>query len=83
MVGISVPIAGKEESSEGRVVSIAGSDRSGAAEDPTEGRAESKEGNPVSSKDSVPSRPVVSIGGSDDSIEEVTFATSVVWPASS
>lgn len=85
MVGISVPIAGKEESKEGRVVSIAGSERSGAADDPTERRAESNVDNPVSSKESVPSNPgiVVSIAGRDDSIESVTFGVSVMCPGSS
>lgn len=41
-MGISVPIAGSEESSEGRVVSIAGSERSASAADPTEGSSVSK-----------------------------------------
>lgn len=85
MVGISVPMAGREASSEGRVVSIAGSDRSGAAEEPTEGSAESKEGNPVSSKESEPSKFAIvgSIGGRDDSIEGVTFGVSLDWRVSS
>lgn len=46
-----MPIAGNDESSEGKVVSIAGSDRSGAAEEPTEGSDESKEGAFASIKD--------------------------------
>lgn len=63
MVGISVPIAGNEESSEGKVVSIAGRERSASADDPTDG-------NPVSkSKDGM----WESIAGKAWSIDEVTF----------
>jgi len=61
MVGISVPIAGNEESSEGRFVSIAGSEISASAEDPTEGSSVSK------SKDGM----WESIAGSEWSINEV------------
>lgn len=61
MVGISVPIAGNEESSEGMVVSIAGSERSASAADPTEGSSASK------SMDGI----WESIAGSEWSVDEV------------
>lgn len=72
MVGISVPIAGRDESRDGRVVSMAGSDKSGAAEEPTEGSDESKDGIPASIKDWDVSLAVVdeSIGGNDVSVED-------------
>jgi hypothetical protein len=67
---MSVPIAGKEWSSEGRVVSIAGSDRSCAADEPIVGNS-SKECKSASSNPCDVSRAGrdESIAGSDDSID--------------
>lgn len=73
ILGMSVPIAGNEESREGRVVSIAGSERSGAAEDPTADDDESKEGIPKAVLDREVSGPDL-----DDSAADCELPAEVV-----